>query len=161
KQRGAHAPRSPRVQPPRSGQGGAVAGYGFRGRRVLGVLVLALLLGGAGLAWTERATLLAWYCVRGLAHADAGERDRWVARVAGRELGAALLARPQRAECLGPAREAVRAALGGESPANRLRAVQLALQPGMDLLEDVVALLGDPEPEVRRAAMLTVGPADH
>jgi hypothetical protein len=232
---------------------------------VLGVLVLALLLGGAALAWTERATLLAWYCVRGLAHADAAERERWVARVAGLdeaavpalldcleradaavcanaraglarladgwgvadtrtvaltaqaahrfprlsaagqrealemtagwfaapaapadglvpacgrllsasagagspeaqraglELCAALLAQPRRAEALGAAREAVRAALRGEAAANRLRAVQLALQPGMDLLEDVVALLGDPEPEVRRAAMLAVGPAD-
>ena len=243
-----------------------MAGYGFRGRRVLGVVLLALLLGAAGLAWTERATLLAWSCVRGLAHADAGERDRWVARVAGLdeaalpplldclerpdpavcanaraglarladgwtvadtrtvaltvqaahrfprlsaagqrealemtagwfaapaaatadglvpacgrllsasadagdaearraglELCAALLAQPQRAEALSAAREAVRAALRGDAAGNRLRAVQLALQPGMDLLEDVVALLGDPEPEVRRAAMLAVGPAD-
>ncbi len=241
-----------------------MAAYGFRGRRVLGVLVLALLLGGAALAWTERATLLAWYCVRGLAHADAAARDRWVARVAGLgesavpalldclerpddavcanaraglsrladdwgvadtrtvaltvqaarhfprlspagqrealemtagwfaapaapaeglvpacgrllsaaaagapeaqraglELCAALLAQPRRAEALSAAREAVRAGLRGEAPANRLRAVQLALQPGMDLLEDVVALLNDPEAEVRRAAMLAVGPAD-
>jgi hypothetical protein len=236
---------------------------------VLGVLVLALLLGGAGLAWTERATLLAWYCVRGLAHAGEGDRGRWVARVAGLgeaavpalldclerpddavcanaraglarlagdwgtadtrtvglavqaahrfphlspagqrevlemtaawfaapaapaapadglvpacgrllsasagaagpeaqraglELCAVLLAQPQRAEALAAAREAARAGLRGDAAANRLRAVRLALQPGMDLLEDVVALLGDGAPEVRRAAMLAVGPADH
>jgi hypothetical protein len=232
---------------------------------VLGVLVLALLLGGAGLAWTERATLLAWYCVRGLAGAGEGERGRWVERVAGLgetavpalldclerpdeavcanaraglarladdwgagdtravsltvqaaqrfgrlsaagqrevlemtaawfaagaapaeglvpacgrllaasagaagpgarraglELCAVLLAQPRRAEALSAAREAVRAGLRGEAADNRLRAVRLALQPGMDLLEDVVALLNDPAAEVRRAAMLAVGPAD-
>jgi hypothetical protein len=232
---------------------------------VLGVLLLALLLGGAGLAWTERATLLAWYYVRGLAHAGEGDRGRWVERVAGLgeaaapalldclerpeagvcangraglarladdwgaadtrtvgltvqaahrfprlsaagqrevlemaagwfappaappdglgpacgrllsasaaaagpdaqraglELCAVLLAQPQRAEALCAAREAVRAGLRGDAADNRLRAVRLALQPGMDLLEDVVALLGDPVPEVRRAAMLAVGPAD-
>jgi hypothetical protein len=233
---------------------------------VLGVLVLALLLGGAALAWTEREALLAWYYVRGLAHAGPEDREPWVARVAGLdeaavpalldclgrpeepvcanaraalarlahdwgladtrtvgliaqaahrfprlsaagqrevlemtagwfaapaapadglvpacgrllsasagaagpeaqraglELAAVLLAQPQRAAALSAAREAVRAALRGEAAGNRIRAVQLALQPGMDLLEDVVALLSDPEAEVRRAAMLAVGPADN
>jgi HEAT repeat protein len=231
---------------------------------VLGVLLLALLLGGAALAWTERATLLAWYCVHGLAHAGEGDRARWVERVAGLgepavpalldclegpdeavcanaraglarladdwgpadgrtvaltvqaahrfphlsaagqravlemaagwfaapapadglvpacgrllaasagaagpealraglDLCSVLLAQSRRAEALGAAREAVRAGLRGGEAANRLRAVRLALQPGMDLLEDVVALLNDPAPEVRRAAMLAVGPAD-
>jgi HEAT repeat protein len=40
-----------------------------------------------------------------------------------------------------------------------VRAVKLALRPGMDLLEPVAALLADPAAEVRRAALLAVGPA--
>jgi hypothetical protein len=245
-----------------------MAGYGIRGKKYLGGVLLVVLLGGAGVAWVERGTLLAWFYVRGLARAGEGERDRWVGRVAGLgeaaipglldclaqpdpgvcrnarealchlagpwgdgdnravdlalrlarefprlspagqenalqlaghwfpardpgpapaaglvpacarlveeaagatdpavqaaalELCAGLLGQPQGTEALSASRELVRASLRGQAPANRLRAVRLALHPGMDLLEQVVALLNDPEAVVRRAALLAVGPAD-
>src|SRR5205823_9507367 len=63
-------------------------------------------------------------------------------------------------EAVGPGRELVRASLRSSTPALRRQAVQLALTPGMDLLEEVAGLLGDPDAEVRRAAILAVGPAD-
>src|SRR5262249_18071867 len=59
----------------------------------------------------------------------------------------------------GRARPLAGAGLAGGEPLNRLRAVRLALYPGMDLLEHVAGLLGDPAAEVRRAALLAVGPA--
>jgi hypothetical protein len=74
------------------------------------------------------------------------------------ELCAALLAQPQGAEALSGSRDLVRNCLSSESSANRLRAVQLALHPGMDLLEQVTALLRDPVADVRRAAIIAVGP---
>jgi hypothetical protein len=76
------------------------------------------------------------------------------------ELADALLRRPEGAEFLGPARGLARAGLASGEPLNRLRAVRLALYPGMDLLEHVAGLLGDPAADVRRAALLAVGPAD-
>jgi hypothetical protein len=76
------------------------------------------------------------------------------------ELSAGLLGQARGTEALSASRELVRASLHGPVAANRLRAVQLALHPGMDLLEQVVALLDDPEAAVRRAALLAVGPAD-
>jgi hypothetical protein len=63
-------------------------------------------------------------------------------------------------EALSPGRELLRASLRASTPALRRQAVQLALTPGMDLLEEVAALLGDPDAGVRRAALLAVGPAD-
>jgi len=75
------------------------------------------------------------------------------------ELCAVLLAQPQGPEALSASREVVRTCLRASSPAQRIRAIQLGLHPGMDLLEQVVALLADPVAEVRRAAMLAVGPA--
>jgi hypothetical protein len=53
----------------------------------------------------------------------------------------------------------VRGALRSGTASNRLRAIRLTLHPGMDLLEQVVVLLGDESAEVRRAALLAVGPA--
>ncbi len=55
-------------------------------------------------------------------------------------------------------RELVQAGLGGKSPETRVRAVRLALRPEVRMLTEVVPLLDDPTPEVRRAAMLAVGP---
>jgi HEAT repeats len=63
-------------------------------------------------------------------------------------------------ELLTAGRVLIQASLRDESPANRLRAVQLAIHPGMNVLEDIAALLKDAAPEVRRAALLAVGPAD-
>ncbi len=57
-------------------------------------------------------------------------------------------------------RDLVKAALHDEPPANRVRATLLAVRPGMDDLREIAALLKDPAPEVRRAALLAVGPAD-
>jgi hypothetical protein len=75
------------------------------------------------------------------------------------ELCAVLHKQPQGHEALSAARELVRVCLTSEKPEVRLRAVQLTLQPGMDLAEQVVPLLADPAVEVRRSAMLAVGPA--
>jgi hypothetical protein len=75
------------------------------------------------------------------------------------ELCAAVLSLPENTMAVSPAQDLVRAGLRSPTAANRIRAVQLALKPGMDLLEQVVPLLSDSEAEVRRAAMLTVGPA--
>jgi hypothetical protein len=57
-------------------------------------------------------------------------------------------------------RELVRVCLADGDAANRLQAIQLSLRPGIDLLEPVAGLLNDPEPEIRRAALLAVGTAD-
>jgi HEAT repeat protein len=56
-------------------------------------------------------------------------------------------------------REAAQAALADAAPQNRIRAIQLALGTGMNLLEHVVSLLRDGDPEVRRATVLAVGSA--
>jgi HEAT repeat protein len=56
-------------------------------------------------------------------------------------------------------RELTQTCLGDEVPANRAHAVRLAARPQIALLEAVVPLLSDPVPEVRREAMLAVGPA--
>jgi hypothetical protein len=57
-------------------------------------------------------------------------------------------------------RALVKASLRDEPAANRVRAMLLAVRPGMDDLDEVAVLLKDPVPEVRRAALLAVGPAD-
>jgi len=70
-----------------------------------------------------------------------------------------ILERDQDPETLGVCMEVTRACLDDEAPENRIQAIQLALQYGMKLLDSVVALLHDPVPEVRRFAMLAVGPS--
>jgi hypothetical protein len=76
------------------------------------------------------------------------------------DLCSCLLRLREHAEVIRPAQELVQSALHSGSADNRLKAVRLALEePGMDLLEQVVGLLSDPEVEVRRAALLAVGPA--
>jgi hypothetical protein len=75
------------------------------------------------------------------------------------ELCAAVVKQPEHAEALRPAQDLVSAGLHSPSAGNRLRAVQLALQAGMDLLEQVTALLKDSDAKVRQAALLVVGPA--
>lgn len=56
-------------------------------------------------------------------------------------------------------RDVVRAGLAAPTADGRVRAVRLALRREVALLADVVPLLNDAEPAVRRAAMLAVGPA--
>ena len=63
-------------------------------------------------------------------------------------------------EMLPAGRALVKKALRDESAATRLRAVQASVHPGMELVEEVAGLLKDPAPEVRRAALLAVGPED-
>ncbi|MHB8736820.1 MAG: HEAT repeat domain-containing protein [Terriglobales bacterium] len=77
------------------------------------------------------------------------------------ELCGILLSQPDSSEVLRrPGQELIRAALHDRTVDNRLRAIRLTLHPGMaELLEQVVALLSDESPLVRRAALLTVGPA--
>ncbi len=58
-------------------------------------------------------------------------------------------------------REIVRTALKHRSADVRAQAIHLAMRPDLDQKADVVACLQAPEPEVRRAAMLAVGPAGH
>lgn len=61
---------------------------------------------------------------------------------------------------LDPAHKLVLAALQASSVENRLRAVRLSLYPGMaDLLEQVAGLVSDESAQVRRAALVAVGPA--
>jgi hypothetical protein len=240
-----------------------MAGKLLRGRKVIGAITCALALAAAGLAWTERTTLLSCFFVHGLVRADERSRDGWVERVAalgdaampelvgalanpdpaacanartalarlsadwepadarrtglaqrlargwdgfsspGRAcalevaaglfraeqastpqlvsactqllaaashadvpvqpralaLCAALLSRDS-AEAVSPGRGVVRAGLGHPAPPTRVLAIRLALYPGMDLLEDVAPLLNDPTPEVRRAAVVAVGPSE-
>ncbi len=61
-------------------------------------------------------------------------------------------------EIVAACREFIQTCLGDDTPANRIRAVQLATQPPLNLPAQVVPLLRDPAPEVRRAALLAVGP---
>ncbi len=89
--------------------------------------------------------------------AAAGDPD---VQAAALELCASLLKLPEHAEAIRPAQNLVQSILHSADAANRVRAVRLALQePGIDLLEQVAGLLSDPEVEVRRAALLAVGPA--
>jgi hypothetical protein len=240
-----------------------MTGRGIGGRKFLGGLVLVFVLGCAGVAWMERASLLSWFYLRCLARAAEADRAGWVERVAnlgeavlpglldcltqsdaqvcgnaraalerltqgwghgdprtrelalklahefaqfspagqrqtldlaagwfaqpgeGGELVAAcsrlvgeaagatdadvqasaldlcgvLLTQPNGDESLRPGQDLVRNALRSSTVDNRLRAVRLALHPGMDMLEQVVTLLGDESSEVRQAALLAVGPA--
>jgi HEAT repeat protein len=57
------------------------------------------------------------------------------------------------------AKEMVATAAKSESTDLRVQAVAAALRPEVDCLEAIVPLLADPASEVRRAAMLALGPA--
>ena len=88
-------------------------------------------------------------CVRFLTEAaeatDIGTQERAL------ELCAVLLEQPQGTEALSAGRELVRTCLASTAAGNRVHAVQIALHPGMDLLDQVVPLLNDPVAEVRRS----------
>jgi HEAT repeat protein len=75
------------------------------------------------------------------------------------ELAIALLNRGYRDQLLEASRELTRKCLRDPVANNRIQAIRLALRPETELLEPVVLLLSDPEAEVRRCAMLAVGPA--
>lgn len=63
------------------------------------------------------------------------------------------------ADTLPRCREIVRQALQHRSPDVRVQAIQLTVRQNFDQKADVVACLQAPEADVRRAAMLAVGPA--
>jgi hypothetical protein len=54
--------------------------------------------------------------------------------------------------------ELIQTCLQDNTAANRIRAIELGTQPPLNLLAQVIPLLRDPAPEVRRAALLAVGP---
>ncbi len=60
----------------------------------------------------------------------------------------------------GIVRELIQATLRSPSPAVRLAAIRLAVQPQLQMLDSIVGLLRDPSVEVRRAAIVAVGPAE-
>ena len=71
------------------------------------------------------------------------------------------MARTGYAESIAPCRELAAACFGDKSAENRARAAQIALHPGMDLQQQALPLMRDPSPDVRRLAMLVVGPAQN
>jgi hypothetical protein len=80
-----------------------------------------------------------------------------VARAAALEIAAALLAREPGDDGFAACRALACACLRDGDGTNRRRAVQFALYPQLNLFEDVVPLLGDSSPEVRRCVVLAVG----
>jgi hypothetical protein len=64
-------------------------GLSLWNRRLLCGLAVVLIAGGAGGFWLWRDKLLSWYYLRGLSHAEEGERAVWLERVA--SLGSAAV----------------------------------------------------------------------
>ncbi len=91
--------------------------------------------------------------------ADAARVTDAVTQARALTLAALLLERAKDAEVAHACRQLAQAYLRAEAWENRNRAIYLVLRPGVDLLEAVVPLLNDPVPEVRRSAMLAVGPS--
>jgi hypothetical protein len=90
---------------------------------------------------------------------DAATKEEVEVHAAGMELAEVLFKKPCDA-VVAATREMARTGLRSSSSEVRLKAVRLCLQPKMELLEQVVALLRDPSVEVRRAAILAIGPAE-
>jgi hypothetical protein len=63
-------------------------------------------------------------------------------------------------DLLASGRRLVIACLSDKQTSCRMHALQLARRPEMNLVNEVVGLLNDPEPELRRSAMLIVGPIE-
>jgi hypothetical protein len=76
------------------------------------------------------------------------------------ELTEILLDQPGHLGSLSACRRTTLTGLHSADDANRLQAIRLALHPGVDLLSEVVPLLDDRAAEVRRAAIVAVGPAE-
>jgi hypothetical protein len=70
------------------------------------------------------------------------------------DLAALAVDRPDPAELLADCRDLTQRCLRDAEPQARLRAIPLAVHPRLGLLEQVMLLLNDPVPEVRREAML-------
>ncbi len=99
------------------------------------------------------AALVAPLCrlIRESAAAGGGARPLAV------DLAGELLVRSSSEELQEPAMALVRASLGDPEPGLRVRAIRLAGLPAFHGSGLVLAALHDPAPEVRRAALLTVG----
>jgi HEAT repeat protein len=69
-----------------------------------------------------------------------------------------LIERDTSGELISASRTLTQKCLGDDTAGNRLQAIRLALRPEIDLLEALVPLLSDPVAEVRRAAILALGP---
>jgi len=80
-------------------------------------------------------------------------------RGAGLELAAAILRGDNPDEVATGCREWIRRGFQDGAAANRAQAARLAARPEVDLLPQIVPLLDDPDPGVRKAALLAVGPA--
>ncbi|MCS6851230.1 MAG: HEAT repeat domain-containing protein [Gemmataceae bacterium] len=74
-------------------------------------------------------------------------------------LSLALLDVTADAEAVALGKEWVHWGLRDIDPANRIRAIQLARHPRMQLLTPLTSLLNDPSPSVRQAVLLALGPA--
>jgi hypothetical protein len=81
------------------------------------------------------------------------------AHASGLELAATLLARSHEAELTKPCQRLTIACFQDAEAENRARAVEMALNPSLDLAKQAASLLNDSAPEVRRVAMLAVGVA--
>jgi hypothetical protein len=103
-------------------------------------------------AGDARATTLARQLDERFAHFSAAGRR------AALDCGAALAGRKE-PEVLASCRPLARQGLQHADRAVRLRAAVLALRPELDAAELLVPLLHDPEAELRRAALLAVGPS--
>jgi hypothetical protein len=88
----------------------------------------------------------------------AGISDKTI-RARGLALANVLLKATDAPEAVSAARELTRSCLRDRDPEIRIRALQLASNPHARLLVDAVSLLHDPVAEVRRAALLAVGPS--
>lgn len=80
------------------------------------------------------------------------------ARPAALELALSPIGIAKTGEMVEACRDLARACLRDEAAGTRVLALRLAAQPEMQLREEIVGLLQDPAPEVRRAAMLELGP---
>lgn len=90
--------------------------------------------------------------------AESGRQKDKEVQVQALALAAVLAASAAPQELTGACRQAVRAALRDPDPGHRAQAARVAARLGAELVQEVVPLLEDPSPEVRRAAMLTAAP---
>ncbi len=88
--------------------------------------------------------------------ADSAGQFSSAGKLASLDIADALLARGP--GCKEPATALVRNALHDDQVSCQVRGIILALKPEFSLAIDLVPLLNDPKPEVRRSAMLGLGP---
>jgi len=82
-------------------------------------------------------------------------------RIAALHLAQVLVTLPDRPELVQKCQQAARDGLCDNEPAIKVEAIHLAQCPQLGILEQVVPLMSDAAPEVRRAALLAVGPSQN